>query len=511
MLRDPQPTLPESQPILPDCCDVAMHWLEEFLETTKSLHSRWGWIPYSSQPGADPTKEAKVLILNIGLPLSGLLNDEGNAQGWQHGYSTSLDIEPTAVPTLAHGDCSWFSPAFRLSSCSPTPLYTLPALVLLVQALPDNDDDNQFKKYYRYSVDEKRMGGRKAVERALEEALGEGWRIEWDGWGELVVRRDGGAMHERVGQAFIDFMASELATRGLRREIKSFGSPTCQNKSSGAKRYPDASYGTSENLRSQAPHPSFVVEVADSQEDKEVRKKMVTYLEHWNNRVRFVVLILLNTRRSTNSFTLKLESWCRINNTATLYPYPDSSFEFDSKNGLPDPPPRFLFPLNAFRGEAFPTDTSVEQGEVVEWESEWFEELLLDLQEMMASKAEVKRKARDEKGKGKGGLKMVNVPKTRRTYCKGKQCRKHTPHKVTQYKTGKASVFAQGKRRYDRKQSGYGGQTKPVFHKKAKTTKKVVLRLECTVCKYKMQMALKRCKHFELGGDTKVKGAALVF
>jgi len=38
---------------------------------------------------------------------------------------------------------------------------------------------------------------------------------------------------------------------------------------------------------------------------------------------------------------------------------------------------------------------------------------------------------------------LVNVPKTRRTYCKGKNCRKHTVHKVTQYKTGKASVFAQ--------------------------------------------------------------------
>ncbi|KAE9391113.1 hypothetical protein BT96DRAFT_1062205 [Gymnopus androsaceus JB14] len=106
---------------------------------------------------------------------------------------------------------------------------------------------------------------------------------------------------------------------------------------------------------------------------------------------------------------------------------------------------------------------------------------------------------------------MVNVPKTRRTYCKGKTCRKHTAHKVTQYKKGKDSLFAQGKRRYDRKQSGYGGQTKPVFHKKAKTTKKVVLRLECTVCKYKMQMVLKRCKHFELGGEKKTKGAALTF
>lgn len=64
----------------------------------------------------------------------------------------------------------------------------------------------------------------------------------------------------------------------------------------------------------------------------------------------------------------------------------------------------------------------------------------------------------------------------------------------------------------------------------AKTTKKVVLRLECTVCKYKAQMPLKRCKQyvpfsfgcfsghwppwppsFELGGDKKTKGAALVF
>eukprot|EP00741_Cyanophora_paradoxa_P001417 tig00000489_g1370.t1 len=100
----------------------------------------------------------------------------------------------------------------------------------------------------------------------------------------------------------------------------------------------------------------------------------------------------------------------------------------------------------------------------------------------------------------------VNIPKTRKTFCS--KCSKHTPHKVTQYKTGKASKFAQGKRRYDRKQSGFGGQTKPVFHKKAKTTKKIVLRLECNACKYKHQHAIKRCKHFELGGDKKAKGQA---
>ena len=76
---------------------------------------------------------------------------------------------------------------------------------------------------------------------------------------------------------------------------------------------------------------------------------------------------------------------------------------------------------------------------------------------------------------------MVNIPKTKKAYCKGVKCKNHQTHKVTQYKTGKASLYAQGKRRYDSKQSGYGGQTKPVFHKKAKTTKKIVLRLLCLV------------------------------
>ena len=103
---------------------------------------------------------------------------------------------------------------------------------------------------------------------------------------------------------------------------------------------------------------------------------------------------------------------------------------------------------------------------------------------------------------------QVNVPKTRNTFCPGNDCKKHQPHKVSQYKAGKASLFAQGKRRYDRKQRGYGGQTKPVFRKKAKTTKKITLRLECTVCKRKHQLVLKRTKHFELGGEKRVKNAA---
>uniref|UniRef100_A0A4W5NU08 Ribosomal protein L36a n=1 Tax=Hucho hucho TaxID=62062 RepID=A0A4W5NU08_9TELE len=84
---------------------------------------------------------------------------------------------------------------------------------------------------------------------------------------------------------------------------------------------------------------------------------------------------------------------------------------------------------------------------------------------------------------------------------------------LLQYQKGKDSLYAQGKRRYDRKQSGYGGQTKPIFRKKAKTTKKIVLRLECVEpnCRAKRMVPIKRCKHFELGGDKKRKGQVIQF
>ncbi|XP_006886753.1 PREDICTED: 60S ribosomal protein L36a-like [Elephantulus edwardii] len=99
---------------------------------------------------------------------------------------------------------------------------------------------------------------------------------------------------------------------------------------------------------------------------------------------------------------------------------------------------------------------------------------------------------------------LVNVPKTRRTFCK--KCGKHQSQKVTQYK-GKDSLYAQGKWRYDRKKSGHDGQPKPIFWKKEKTTKKIVLRLKCVEpnCRSKRVLAIKRCKHLELGGDKKRK------
>jgi large subunit ribosomal protein L44e len=50
---------------------------------------------------------------------------------------------------------------------------------------------------------------------------------------------------------------------------------------------------------------------------------------------------------------------------------------------------------------------------------------------------------------------MVVIPKTRNTYCK--KCKKHSKMKVGQYKKGKESTASQGRRRYDAKQSGFGG------------------------------------------------------
>merc|ERR1712038_855483 len=104
---------------------------------------------------------------------------------------------------------------------------------------------------------------------------------------------------------------------------------------------------------------------------------------------------------------------------------------------------------------------------------------------------------------------MVNMPKARCTYCSA--CKKHCKVKVTQYKKSQESKFAQGRRRCDRKQQGFGGQSKPILRKKAKTTKKLVLRLECLTCKFKRQCPIKRTKHFELGGDKRRKGQMIQF
>ena len=96
---------------------------------------------------------------------------------------------------------------------------------------------------------------------------------------------------------------------------------------------------------------------------------------------------------------------------------------------------------------------------------------------------------------------MVHVPKQLK--CFSLKAKKHTNHKVSQYKKGKDSKTALGKRRYDMKQKGFGGQTKPVFRKKAKQTKKITLKLECTQTKSRSFRVLKRCRTFILGKKDK--------
>merc|ERR1712203_177497 len=97
---------------------------------------------------------------------------------------------------------------------------------------------------------------------------------------------------------------------------------------------------------------------------------------------------------------------------------------------------------------------------------------------------------------------MVQIKKTRRTYCN--RCLTHTIHKVSQYKKGKESTTAQGKRRYDAKQRGFGGQKKPIQKRKYKITKKISLRLECIKCKRRQFNVLGRCKYFKFEEKKKV-------
>merc|ERR1712151_1464364 len=100
---------------------------------------------------------------------------------------------------------------------------------------------------------------------------------------------------------------------------------------------------------------------------------------------------------------------------------------------------------------------------------------------------------------------MGKFPNQMKTYCSKKHCKKHTLHKVEEYKAGTKSSFVQGKRRYDRKQAGYGGQTKPILRRDVKSNKKAkerqkkhVLQIKCTVCKYIQQRPLRQKKNVVL-------------
>ncbi|CAH7687072.1 hypothetical protein BY996DRAFT_4582858, partial [Phakopsora pachyrhizi] len=85
--------------------------LEKHLKEEKEICSRWGYIPYRLRPHANPLEECEVLIRDLSVPLI----SEGEIS-WGHGYSTSLELEPSVPPQIDYNPVtgsSWFSPAFR--------------------------------------------------------------------------------------------------------------------------------------------------------------------------------------------------------------------------------------------------------------------------------------------------------------------------------------------------------------------------------------------------------------
>lgn len=90
----------------------------------------------------------------------------------------------------------------------------------------------------------------------------------------------------------------------------------------------------------------------------------------------------------------------------------------------------------------------------------------------------------------------MKSPKSMKTYCP--RCRKHTTHTVSVYRKGKDRKMAAGRRRYDKKLKGYGGQPRPILRKTAKTTKKISVQLSCKDCGYIVQRSGIRLGKFEI-------------
>ena len=90
----------------------------------------------------------------------------------------------------------------------------------------------------------------------------------------------------------------------------------------------------------------------------------------------------------------------------------------------------------------------------------------------------------------------MKFPKEVRTYCP--YCKKHTIHKVEIVKKKPRRTLAQGQRRFLRKMKGYGSFPKENPKGREKPTKKVDIRLRCTVCSKAHSIEGWRAKKFQL-------------
>jgi large subunit ribosomal protein L44e len=90
----------------------------------------------------------------------------------------------------------------------------------------------------------------------------------------------------------------------------------------------------------------------------------------------------------------------------------------------------------------------------------------------------------------------MKVPKTRRTYCP--KCKTHSEFSISLYKKGRDRQLAEGNRKHERKDKGYGGQKDPRQRKTAKTSKKESLKLKCKTCGYTIQKPGIRIRKLEI-------------
>jgi len=88
------------------------------------------------------------------------------------------------------------------------------------------------------------------------------------------------------------------------------------------------------------------------------------------------------------------------------------------------------------------------------------------------------------------------LPKTVKDYCR--KCKKHTEHKLKQFKSGTARALAEGSRKNVEKKRGYKGKYQ--FPAKVKKqNKKPTFIAECSVCSTKHYFVIpKRMKKVEL-------------
>jgi len=90
----------------------------------------------------------------------------------------------------------------------------------------------------------------------------------------------------------------------------------------------------------------------------------------------------------------------------------------------------------------------------------------------------------------------MKAPKTIKTFCP--KCKKHTEQTVSLYKAGRTSDLRQSNRKHEEKKKGYGGQKYPFQRNKAKTTRKLSLKLQCKECGYTSQRDGIRLKKLEV-------------